>query len=68
MQREQDDLPDTRHVGEQHEEPVDPDPGAGRRAVFERLEEILVERVGLELAGLARLLLQQELRPARRGR
>jgi hypothetical protein len=64
MQREQDDLTDAGRVGEQHQEPVDPDPepARGRHPVLERLEEVLVERVGLQLAGLPRLLLQQELR------
>ena len=63
MQREQDDLPDARDVGEEHEEPIDPDPqpAGGWHPVFERLEEVLVERVGLVLAGLARPLLEQEL-------
>jgi GAF domain-containing protein len=64
VQREQDDLSDARDVREEHQEPVDPDPEpAGRRhPVFERLEEILVERMGLQLARLARPLLEQELR------
>ena len=53
-----------RCVGEQEQQPVDPhaESAGGRHAVFERAEEILVERMGFVIAGGLVGRLQFELR------
>src|SRR5687767_7626137 len=55
QQREEDDVADRRAVGEEHGQPVDPDPLPRRRrhAVFEGAHVVLVVDVGLGVAGLA---------------
>ena len=62
QRREQDDLLDGGHAGQEHDQAVDPDAEAARRrhAVLERPEVVLVDGAGLEVAGL--------LRPAARPR
>jgi hypothetical protein len=58
--RKEDDVPDARRVGKQHNQPVDTDADAARRwhAVFERGAEVLVDHHGLVVAlgALLRLL------------
>jgi len=51
--REEDHLADGRHAGEEHDQPVDPDPLSRRRrqAVLERVHVVLVHGVRLLVAG-----------------
>src|SRR5688572_28920898 len=50
--REEDDLADRRHAGNQHHQPIDTDPQAttGREAVFERTHVVLIYTVRLFIA------------------
>ncbi len=61
---EQDDLLDGGHAGEEHGQAVDADPeaAAGRHAVLQGAEVVLVDRAGLEVAGLLGQLLGLEPR------
>src|SRR5688500_7795120 len=61
-QRKQDDVPDRRAVGEEHDETIDADALAagGRQTVFQGADVILVHRVRLEIARLPILQLRLE--------
>ncbi len=60
--REEQDLADRCLVGKQHHQPVHPEtePTCGWQPVLQRQQIVLVERVGLRLAGGARLRLRLE--------
>src|SRR6266513_299065 len=66
--REENHLSDRRNAGQQHGQPVDPDPeaAAGREPVFQGEEVVLVDRVDLE-AGVAGDQLPQRAAGPRRG-
>src|ERR1700724_824170 len=63
-QRKQYPVADRRTIGEEHDQPIDPDAlaGGGRQAVFERADVVLIHLVRLHVS--ARAVLQLPLEAA----